>query len=143
MGSVVTNNGYSDWATTVISANIKSMWYRFSRREDDYCIECSEDGMNFSQMRICHMQKGRKIQFGIYASSRKLFSFKAVFSNMKFMECQWKALMDNSQIKRKIRFMELKNQNIGDDSICGLYLRCYLQFLQHLLPYLQKWGLME
>ena len=58
LGSVVTNNGYSDWATTPISAAIKSMWYRFSRREDDYCIECSEDGIHYSQMRICHMNKG-------------------------------------------------------------------------------------
>ena len=40
LGSVVTNNGYSDWATTEIEACIKSMWYRFSRRNDDYCIEC-------------------------------------------------------------------------------------------------------
>ena len=39
LGSVVTNNGYSDWATTEIDASIKSMWYRLSRREDDYCIE--------------------------------------------------------------------------------------------------------
>ena len=28
LGSVVTNNGYSDWATTEISSSIKSMWYR-------------------------------------------------------------------------------------------------------------------
>ena len=40
LGSVVTNNGYSDWATTAIPADVKTMWYRFSRREDDYCIEC-------------------------------------------------------------------------------------------------------
>ena len=33
LGSVVTNNGYSDWATTAIDASIKSMWYRFSRRD--------------------------------------------------------------------------------------------------------------
>ena len=52
LGSVVTNNGYSDWATTEIDAGIKSMWYRFSRREDDYCIESSIDGINYSQMRI-------------------------------------------------------------------------------------------
>ena len=58
LGSVVTNSGYSDWATTAIPASIKSMWYRFSRREDDYCIECSRDGVSFSQMRICHMAKG-------------------------------------------------------------------------------------
>ena len=38
LGSVVTNNGYSDWATVEIDASIKEMWYRFSRREDDYCL---------------------------------------------------------------------------------------------------------
>ena len=27
LGSVVTNMGYSDWATTVIDASVKSMWY--------------------------------------------------------------------------------------------------------------------
>ena len=92
LGSVVTNNGYSDWATTVIDASVKSMWYRFSRREDDYCIECSADGITFNQMRICHMYNGKgKIQFGIYACSPENSSFKAVFSNMNILECQWKA----------------------------------------------------
>ena len=92
LGSVVTNNGYSDWATTVIESSIKTMWYRFSRREDDYCIECSADGVAFSQMRICHMHRGGgKIRFGIYACSPEESSFKAVFSNMQIMECQWKA----------------------------------------------------
>jgi Uncharacterized conserved protein len=92
LGSVVTNNGFSDWATTVIDASVKSMWYRLSRREDDYCIECSTDGITFHQMRICHMHKGNgKIQFGIYACSPENSSFKAVFSNMQVMDCQWKA----------------------------------------------------
>ena len=31
LGSVVTNNGYSDWATTAIPADVKTMWYRLSR----------------------------------------------------------------------------------------------------------------
>ena len=92
LGSVVTNMGYSDWATTVIDASVKSMWYRFSRREDDYCIECSTDGINFKQMRICHMWKGKEaIRFGIYACSPEDSSFKATFSNMQIMECQWYA----------------------------------------------------
>lgn len=92
LGSVVTNGGYSDWATTAVSAAIKSMWYRFSRREDDYCIECSKDGVNFNQMRICHMDKGNgKIRFGIYACSPEDSSFKAVFTDMEITECQWKA----------------------------------------------------
>lgn len=92
LGSVVTNHGYSDWATTAIDASIKSMWYRLSRREDDYCIECSTDGIVFTQMRICHMFKGDgKITFGIYACSPENSSFKAVFSHMQILECQWKA----------------------------------------------------
>ena len=92
LGSVATNNGYSDWATTAISADVKTMWYRFSRREDDYCIECSKDGVNFSQMRICHMYAGAdKISFGIYACSPEESSFTAVFTDMKITECAWKA----------------------------------------------------
>ncbi len=92
LGSVVTNNGYSDWATTAIPADVKTMWYRFSRREDDYCIECSKDGVKFSQMRICHMQAGtEEIRFGIYACSPEESSFTAVFSDMKVTECMWAA----------------------------------------------------
>lgn len=90
LGSVVTNNGYSDWATTAIDSSIKSMWYRFSRREDDYCIESSIDGINYSQMRIFHMWKGNSnIQFGIYACSPENSSFKAIFTNMEITDCKW------------------------------------------------------
>ena len=92
LGSVVTNNGYSDWATTEIDASVKSMWYRFSRREDDYCIECSDDGAVFKQMRVCHMWNGGgTIQFGIYACSPEDSSFKAIFTNMEITECKWLA----------------------------------------------------
>ena len=92
LGSVVTNGGYSDWATTAIPAKIKLMWYRFSRREDDYCIECSENGIDFRQIRICHMSRGGdRIKFGIYACSPEDSSFKAVFSHMQVTECRWKA----------------------------------------------------
>ena len=92
LGSVVTNMGYSDWATTAIKADIKSMWYRLSRRENDFCIECSQDGENFSQMRVCHLWKADdKIKFGIYACSPENSSFKAIFTNMKMLECQWLA----------------------------------------------------
>lgn len=90
LGSVVTNNGYSDWATTAIDSTIKSMWYRFSRREDDYCIECSTDGINYNQIRICHMWNGKEtIQFGIYACSPEDSSFKATFTNMEMTDCKW------------------------------------------------------
>lgn len=92
LGSVVTNRGYSDWATTDIDASVKSMWYRLSRRESDYCIECSTDGTTFQQMRICHLWKGDgEISFGIYACSPEEGSFQAVFTNMQITECMWEA----------------------------------------------------
>ena len=92
LGSVVTNHGYSDWATTEIDAGIKSMWYRFSRREDDYCLACSQDGVRFKQMRICHMWNGGdEIRFGIYACSPEDSSFKATFTGMELTECKWLA----------------------------------------------------
>ncbi|MBE6733904.1 MAG: DUF1349 domain-containing protein [Ruminococcaceae bacterium] len=92
LGSVVTNNGYSDWATTEIDADIRSMWYRLSRREDDYCLECSEDGVVFKQMRMCHMWNGGGIiRFGVYACSPEDSSFKATFTDMEVTECKWNA----------------------------------------------------
>lgn len=92
LGSVVTNRGYSDWATTAVPADVKIMWYRFSRRNSDYCVENSADGKNFSQMRICHVHEGAgKINFGIYACSPENSSFKAIFTDMQITECAWKA----------------------------------------------------
>ncbi|MBQ7295911.1 MAG: DUF1349 domain-containing protein [Clostridia bacterium] len=92
LGSVVTNNGYSDWASVDIDASIKSIWFRLSRRDDDFCIENSTDGENFKQMRICHMFNVHdEIQFGIYACSAENSSFKAVFTDMEITECKWLA----------------------------------------------------
>ncbi|WP_341282712.1 DUF1349 domain-containing protein [Paenibacillus sp. FSL H8-0537] len=91
LGSVVTNHGFSDWATTDIPANVKTMYYRLSRRESDYCIESSYDGISYKQMRIFHLfEGGDEIQFGIYACSPEQSSFKAVFSEFEMTECKWK-----------------------------------------------------
>ncbi|MCV6816658.1 DUF1349 domain-containing protein [Streptococcus uberis] len=90
LGSVVTNQGYSDWATTEIDASIKEMWYRLSRRGNDFRLECSQDGQTFKQMRICHMAKATgPIQCGIYACSPEDSSFTARFTDLQVLECQW------------------------------------------------------
>lgn len=90
LGSVVTNNGYSDWASVDVDTSIKSIWFRLSRRDDDFCIENSTDGVNFKQMRICHMFNVKDtIRFGIYACSPEKSSFKAHFTDMEITECKW------------------------------------------------------
>ena len=84
LGSVVTDGGYSDSATAEIPASVTSMWYRLSRREDDFRIECS--------VRICHMSQATgTIRFGVYACSPEDSSFTAVFTDMALTECMWQA----------------------------------------------------
>lgn len=90
LGSVVTNLGFSDWATTDVLATISEFWYRLSRRGHDFFIEYSEDGKNFKQMRVLHMH--RPISFakvGVYACSPRQSSFHTVFSEFKIESCKW------------------------------------------------------
>ncbi len=92
LGSVVTNDGYSDWATHDIPSSVHEMWYRLSRRESDFCVETSMDGINFQQMRIFHLFHGNaEISFGVYAASPSDNSFTAKFTHMKVGECMWPA----------------------------------------------------
>ena len=86
------------------------MWYRFSRREDDYCIECSEDGIKFKQMRICHMYKAAdEIQFGIYACSPEDSSFKATFTNMEITECKCLYIRVNHNCRKKLYHQKIQS----------------------------------
>lgn len=92
LGSVVTNNGYSDWASVDVDASIRNIWFRLSRRGQDFCIENSTDGVHFSQMRICHIFRAdKKVRFGVYACSAEDGAFKAVFTHMEMTECKWRA----------------------------------------------------
>lgn len=107
LGSVVTNNGYSDWATTDISTT-NVMWYRLSRRGADFLIESSVDGLDFQQMRIFHLHclgktsvemsklnlpepPEQSLNFGVYACSPLNSSFEAIFTNFQLDDCLWMA----------------------------------------------------
>ncbi|MEI7848555.1 MAG: DUF1349 domain-containing protein [Chloroflexota bacterium] len=107
MGSVVTNLGYSDWATTDINSR-SSLWYRLSRRGPDFLIESALDGDDFKQMRVFHLHvlgetsaemgklnppapTSQPIRFGLYACSPLNSSFEARFEDWKFEDCQWLA----------------------------------------------------
>lgn len=107
LGSVVTNLGHSDWATTDIATTM-TMWYRLSRRGPDFLIESSPDGTGFAQMRIFHLHQlgettaemgkmnppappAHPIRFGLYACSPLESSFTAVFTDFSLQPCQWLA----------------------------------------------------
>ncbi|MBF4217623.1 DUF1349 domain-containing protein, partial [Vibrio anguillarum] len=107
LGSVVTNLGYSDWATTDIPLP-KEIWYRLSRRGPDFLIESSFDGLVFNQMRIFHLHQlgettiemakcnpplptQKVVSFGVYACSSSESSFTAKFTEMSLEPCKWLA----------------------------------------------------
>ena len=107
LGSVVTNHGYSDWATTDIPLP-SEIWYRLSRRGPDFLIESAVDGQTYKQMRIFHLHKlgettaemgqqnpplpaQQPIRFGLYACSPTDSSFTAVFDQFQLEPCLWQA----------------------------------------------------
>lgn len=97
LGSVVTNLGYSDWATSDISSDVSEMWYRLSRRGQDFYIENSTDGVNYEQMRMLHMHKfSESVNVGVYACSPLQSSFNAVFSEFGTSPCNWPAFEKHS-----------------------------------------------
>jgi regulation of enolase protein 1 (concanavalin A-like superfamily) len=90
LGSVVTNLGYSDWATTDIRSSQNEMFYRLSRRGQDFCIENSQEGKTFKQMRIFHMHLlMASVNIGVYACSPLECSMQATFSEFELGKCQW------------------------------------------------------
>lgn len=92
LGSVVPNHSYSDWAIVEIPADVKSVYYRLSRRKQDFCIENSVDGVHFQQMRICHLHEAKEtVRFGVYVCSPENSSFAARFSEFNLTDCQWLA----------------------------------------------------
>lgn len=91
LGSVVTNFGFSDWATTDLNESPKEMWYRIqSKARQDFFLEYSRDGLNWYQMRIARLQESfESLQIGIYACSPMETSFEAIFEHFSIGESNW------------------------------------------------------
>ena len=92
LGSVVTNLGYSDWASVDVDPKLTTMYYRLSRRGQDFLIEYSENGEPYKQMRILHMhEKIESSNIGVYACSPLESTIKAEFSQLNFGDCVWES----------------------------------------------------
>ncbi len=92
LGSVVTNLGYSDWATQDVASNHPSMWYRISKRKSDFLLENSRDGESWTQMRIAHLHKeANTYEIGVYACSPIGKDFHCCFETVGITENLWLA----------------------------------------------------
>ena len=90
LGSVVTNLGYSDWATQDISSNYSEMWYRISKNGPDFLLENSYDGQNWLQLRITHLHKmPEQLEVGVYACSPIGKNFWCRFNLLEISKNEW------------------------------------------------------
>jgi regulation of enolase protein 1 (concanavalin A-like superfamily) len=90
LGSVVTNLGYSDWATQDISSARRVMWYRASRNGMDFFLEHSYDGEAWQQLRVTHLHKGDgAVEAGVYACSPVGADFWCRFRRLQIGENRW------------------------------------------------------
>ncbi len=90
LGSVVTNLGYSDWATQDITPDHREMWYRIQRRGSDFLLESSFDGAAWFQLRIAHLHVPTEVyEIGVYACSPIGKDFWCRFKVLEIAESEW------------------------------------------------------
>lgn len=83
LGSVVTNGGYSDWATQDVPTAITERWYRVTREGHDYSMAHSDNGRDWKQMRIAHLHgEADTVAAGLYACSPKGDGFHCHFRSL-------------------------------------------------------------
>jgi regulation of enolase protein 1 (concanavalin A-like superfamily) len=97
LGSVVTNLGYSDWATQDIASSQREMGYRISKRGCDFLLESSFDGLDWRQLRITHLHKpAAYVDIGVYACSPIGRDFWCRFKSLEISENTWHATATTS-----------------------------------------------
>ncbi|MCB9104602.1 MAG: DUF1349 domain-containing protein [Anaerolineales bacterium] len=90
LGSVVTNLGYSDWATQTISSERTVMSYRISKRGSDFLIESAIADEPWQQLRVAHLhQLTEPIEVGMYACSPIGQNFWCRFARLEIGENGW------------------------------------------------------
>lgn len=90
LGSVVTNLGYSDWATQDISPRHRAMSYRIQKQGSDFLLENSYDGQTWFQMRIAHLHQAAEFyEIGVYACSPIGKDFHCRFTTLQIGDSQW------------------------------------------------------
>lgn len=86
LGSVVTNHGYSDWATQTVPAAMREVWLRIRREDTDYLVEASREGRDWEQIRMAHLyddRAGGPVACGLYACSPKGEGYVAEFGFLR------------------------------------------------------------
>ena len=84
LGSIVTVNGYSDWASLPLSQYHHRISYRLIRKKSDFIIYYSPDDQIFRQLRQFHLPTASgNIKAGAYICSPRVENFHAVLEYLE------------------------------------------------------------
>jgi uncharacterized protein len=84
LGSVITHQGFSDWATQDFNGVRPELDFRIRREGNDFTVECAQNGSTWSQIRFSHLPIGEQaLQCGLYACSPIAGGFLAEFDFLK------------------------------------------------------------
>jgi regulation of enolase protein 1 (concanavalin A-like superfamily) len=87
LGSVVTNEGFSDWATQDMPSSTKAMHYLIERKGNDFLIRYALNHHEWHQMRIAHLRRCQKtLKIGIYACCPVGKGFDCQFNDIKITQ---------------------------------------------------------
>ncbi len=90
LGSVVTNLGYSDWATQDVGSERREKWYRISKNGSDFLLEHADDGQTWQQLRVTHLHRAfETLEAGVYACSPLGRDFTCRFKWIEIAENRW------------------------------------------------------
>jgi hypothetical protein len=90
LGSVVTNLGFSDWATQDVPSTRTAIGYRISRSGPDFRLEYSHDGQAWIQMRVTHLHRAADpLQVGVYTCSPIGRDFWCRFRRIAIADNEW------------------------------------------------------
>ena len=84
IGSIVTNNGNSDWSITYLTDFQPEIWYRLVRRSNDFLFYYSLDGQKFRQIRLFDLNQlpMNTVKIGAYACSPQNCTAEAILEDV-------------------------------------------------------------
>lgn len=83
IGSIVTDGGYSDWATYPLNYLPNELWFRLVRKGQDFALSFSLDGSTFERVRIFYFPQAEDtIKIGAYACSPQKRSFSCILEDI-------------------------------------------------------------
>ena len=80
--SAMTINGHSDCVSIALNEDIKEIWFKLQRHEDDYMLLYSLDGSKYVPLRTFYMKCYEDVKVGAYVANPTDKSFNAALSQI-------------------------------------------------------------